>query len=312
MQDESRFAEIVVVGATCFDVKATPLAPMQPGISNPARIRLCPGGAGRNIAENLARLGASVALLSAVGNDVTGKGLLQWTAMAGVDVSRVINSFDQSTGAFLAIFDENNHQGYVLDDVVQLRLATPDYVQSQRDLIAGSKLVWLDGNVDSETVASVLLLAGELNVPVGLDPASVRRAYALRPYLSEFSVVTANRAETEAFLDLTINQVEDALEAARKMVGLGVGAAVITLAEDGLVYATTEEFGRIPAPQCDIVDWAGAGDAVAAVVAYCLVNQLPVDEAARLCAAAASLTLQSPDSVNPEMSLEQLYSHLVV
>ncbi len=314
MADESRSADIVVVGATCLDVKSTPLAPMQPGTSNPAHIRLSPGGAGRNIAENLARLGVQVALVSAVGNDVVGRGLLKVTAEAGVDVSRVITSDEQNTGAFLTIFTEDNHQGYVLDDVVQLSLVTPEYVQRQRDLIAGARMVWLDGNIARETAAAALLLAGELHVPVGLDPASVRRAYALRPHLSELSVVSANRAEAEALLDTPINRVEDALEAARKMVALGVESAVITMAEDGLVYATTEEFGRVPAQHCDsfIVDLAGAGDAVAATVAYGLINQMPLEDSARLGVAAASLTLRSAHSVNPEMSLEQLYAHLVV
>jgi pseudouridine kinase len=309
--DDSRTAEIVVLGASCLEVKATPLAPMQPSISNPARIRLSPGGSGRNIAENLARLGVPVALLSVVGDDVIGRRLLELTAEAGVDVSRVIISPDDTTGAFLAIFSEDNHQGYVLDDVVQLKRATPEYVRRHRDLIANSRLLWLDGNVDRETAAAALLLAGELAVPVGLDPASVRRAYALRPHLSEFSVVTANRAEAEALLDISIDRVEDALEAARRMVAMGVGSVVITLAEEGLVYATSEDHGRIPAPHCDIEDWAGAGDAVAAVVAYGLTNQLPLEESARLGAAAAALTLQSPESVNPEMSLEQLYAHMV-
>ncbi|MCL4370119.1 MAG: carbohydrate kinase family protein [Chloroflexi bacterium] len=304
--------EIVVLGATCLDVKARPLAPVQPGTSNPAQIRLSPGGSGRNIAENLARLGVRASLLSVVGADLLGQRLLDRTAASGVDVSRVICSPTSSTGAYLALFTDENHQGYALDDVTQLKLATPDYILANRDLIEEARMVMVDGNADRETVAAVLSLAREQGVPVGLDPASVRRAYALRPHLSEFSLVTPNRAEAEALLDTSIDNTEDALEAARRMVALGVGTAIITLAEEGLAYATSEGHGRIPAIRCDVVDWTGAGDALAAAIVYGLLNQMPVDDGMRLGIAAATLTLSSQESVNPEMSLEQLYANMVI
>lgn len=304
--------EVVVLGATCLDVKARPLAPVQPGTSNPAWMRLTPGGSGRNIAENLARLGVQVALLSVVGADLLGRRLLERTAAAGVDVSRVISSLDHSTGAYLALFTDENHRGYALDDMTQLKLATPQYVQTHQALLQEARMVMVDGNVDRETVATTLSLAKERGVPVGLDPASVRRAYALRPHLAEFSMVTPNRAEAEALLDISIGSSEAALEVARRMVGLGVEVAIITLAEEGLVYATSEGHGRIPAIRCDVVDWTGAGDALAAGVIYGLINQMPVDEGMRLGIAAATLTLKSAESVNPEMSLEQLYANMVI
>lgn len=305
-------AEIVVLGATCLDIKARPLAPMQPGASNPARIRLSVGGSGRNIAENLARLGVRVSLLSVVGNDLLGQKLLDRTAATGVDVSPVICSPDRTTGAYLSLFTDENQQGFALDDVTQLKLATPDYLEANRVLFKEARMVMVDGNMDRETVASGLSLAREYSVPVGLHPASVRRAYALRPHLSEFSLVTPNRAEAEALLDTTIGTAEEALEAARRMVALGVDVAIITLSDEGLVYATSEGHGRIPAIRCDVVDWTGAGDALTAAVIYGLINQMPVDEGMRLGVAAATLTLKSPDSVNPEMSLEQLYANLMI
>ncbi len=304
--------EVVVLGATCLDIKARPLAPVLPSTSNPAEIRLSPGGAGRNIAENLARLGVRVAFLSVVGADMLGQRLLEATASAGVDVSQVLRTPDDDTGAYLALFTDVNQKGYALDDVSQLKLATPEYVHSHKNLLSHCKMVMMDGNVDTEAIAAVLALAGERGVLVGIDPVSVRRAYALRPYLSEFAVVTPNVSEAEALVDVSIDGVEDALRAARQMVAAGVGIAIVTMAEDGLVYATSEGHGRIPAIRCDVVDWTGAGDGLAAAVVYGLINQMPIDECMRLGVAAATLTLKSSHSVNPAMSLEQLYANMVI
>lgn len=309
-------AEVVVLGASCLIVKVLPLAPVVPVTSNPARIRVNPGGSGRNMAENLARLGVRVALLSVVGADSLGQMLLEQTARAGVDVSRIIRGPDSSTGAFVALLNPENRRSYVLDDVSQLKLATAEYVKGYRSLLRRARMLMMDGSVDTETVAAALSLAKEYSVPVCVDPVSVRRAYALRPYLSEFTVVTPNVAEAEALADMAIGSAADALEAARRMVAAGVGIAIITLAEEGLVYVTSEGLGeghgRIPAIRCDVVDWMGAGDALAAGVAYGLINEMPVDECMRLGVAAATLTLKCPESANPELSLEQLYANMVV
>jgi pseudouridine kinase len=43
-----------------------------------------------------------------------------------------------------------------------------------------------------------------------------------------------------------------------------------------------------------------------------LINNLSAIEAIRLGAAAASLTLQSSDTVVPDLSLDMLYDHLIV
>lgn len=304
--------DVTVLGAICLDVKARPLAPISPNTSNPARLLLSPGGSGRNLATNLAMLGVKTALLSAVGTDMVGQRLVERTAAAGVDVSRVIKSPDVSTGAYLAIFTDDNQRGYALDDVSQLKLVTPEYVRSHKTLLRNSRMVMMDGNVDTETVATVLDLVGRHDVRVCMDPVSLHRAFALRPYLSEFYMITPNRVEAEALLDLTIRSANDAQDAAGAMVAAGVSVAIITLGEDGLVYATSEARGRIPAIRCDVEDWTGAGSALSAAVVYGMLNDMPVDECMRLGVAAATLTLQSAESIYPGMSLDQLYANMVV
>ncbi len=159
------------------------------------------------------------------------------------------------------------------------------YTQTKTD-----KNVLIAGQADSRELPGAVLFAGDL-LWIGLFP---------------------NVREAEALLDVSISGVGDALEAARTMVASGVQVAIITLAEEGLVYATSEGHGRIPAIRCDVVDWTGAGDALSAAVAYGLINGMPVDECMRLGVAAATLTLKSPESVNPAMSLEQLYANMVI
>jgi pseudouridine kinase len=102
------------------------------------------------------------------------------------------------------------------------------------------------------------------------------------------------------------------LEVALLLTRLGVRTVVVTLSDFGLVYATSDETGYIPARYSEMIDSTGTGDAVTAAIMFGMINDLSSIEAIRLGAAAASLTLQSNDTVVPDLSLDMLYDHLIV
>ncbi len=83
---------VVVIGGANVDVRARSTSRAVPATSNPGTVTLPPGGVGRNVAENLARLGTPVQLVAAVGRDDLGDRLLAETAAAGVDVDNVVRT----------------------------------------------------------------------------------------------------------------------------------------------------------------------------------------------------------------------------
>ena len=102
------------------------------------------------------------------------------------------------------------------------------------------------------------------------------------------------------------------LEVALILTRSGVRTAIVTLSDFGLVYATLDETGYIPAQYSKMIDTTGTGDAVTAATIFGMINDLPTIESIRLGAAAASLTLQTSETVVPDLSLDMLYDHLVV
>lgn len=94
---------VVVVGGSNVDIKARSTSALVGATSNPGTVVRTPGGVGRNVAENLARLGSRVALVSTVGSDPDGDWLLEQTAVAGVDVSPVLRG--GQTGRYVAVLD---------------------------------------------------------------------------------------------------------------------------------------------------------------------------------------------------------------
>ena len=81
-----QYPAAIVIGGANVDNKSQTLARPVSGTSNPGRSRSSLGGVGRNVAENLARLGVSTALITAIGEDANGDRLLHDTEAAGVDL----------------------------------------------------------------------------------------------------------------------------------------------------------------------------------------------------------------------------------
>ena len=118
---------VLVIGATLLDTKGKPVAGLAPGTSNPSEIRSMRGGTARNVAENLARLGAEVVLISAVGDDPTGRQLLIQTAESGVNLDYVEMVPDQATGSYIALLEADGLLSVALDDVLVSK-ASPRWV----------------------------------------------------------------------------------------------------------------------------------------------------------------------------------------
>jgi len=305
---------VLVIGAMLLDTKGKPIAGLEPGTSNPASIRSTRGGTARNVAENLSHLGAEVILFSAVGDDPTGERLLAQTARSGVNVDHVLTVPGRNTGAYMAILDSDGLLSVALDDVTVMEHVTPSYINRNRRLIRDAAMVMIDGSLSQATMQTVVRLAGKYERPLCADPSSTRLAYKLRPHLSSLRLVVPNEAEAAELCQTEFygHDPDASLEMALQLVRMGVETVVLTLANYGLDYATSDETGYIPANYSEIVDSTGTGDAVTAAIMFGMLNKLSTIESIRLGAAAASLTLQSAETAVPDLSLDMLYDHLIV
>jgi len=303
---------VLVVGATAIDVKGWAAQPLAPGTPIPGKVRVAPGGVARNVAENLARLGISTKFLSAVGDDEFGSTALNAAAACGVDVSEVQVATESRTAAYVSVLDDRGRPRWAVSDMDVTRYITPDYIYRHRSWFRDADWIVMDANLDGQALSTLFRLAGQYHVPVGADPTSATLAPSLAPWLQRLTMITPNEAEATALCGQPVTNREEALEAAKCLVTKGVRLAIVTLAEAGLCYATPSESGHVPAIRCHVVDYTGAGDAFSAGVVFGLLNDFPVDEAVRLGASAATLTLKCEDTVCQEMNLEQLYDQLVI
>lgn len=312
--EEQMGEHVLVIGAILLDVKGKPVDGLEPGTSNPGKIRSTRGGTARNVAENLARLGADVTLISAIGDDNIGVQLLEQTADTGVNVDHVCVQPGHHTGSYMAILEIDGTLSVALDDARVMKSISGQYLYQRRRLFRDAQMIMFDGSLSPDAIETVLKLAARYDVPVAADPSSTRLADKLVPVLSALHLVVPNEVEAATLcgLDFFGYDADASLDAARQLVRLGVGTGVVTLSDFGLAYATSDENGYIPPRYSEMVDSTGTGDSVTAAILFGMINDLPVTECMRLGAAAAGLTLQTHHTVVPDLSLDMLYDHLVV
>jgi pseudouridine kinase len=275
---------VVVIGGANVDVKARTSAPLVTATSNPGTVVRTPGGVGRNVAENLTRLGSRVALVSIVGSDPDGDWLLEETAAAGVDISSVLRG--GRTGRYVAVLDASGDLAVGVSDMAATDALGPEVLD--HDLIRSASLVVVDGNLPVTTVDAVLALG----VRVVIDPVSVAKARRISPLLTGARPVFA------------ITPNEDELAAMRSVEELharGVEVVWVRKGPAGSLLSTAAGQVLLEAPAVVPVDVTGAGDAMLAAFCHRVLAGAALEDAARAGHLAAALTVASPHTVRPDL-----------
>ncbi len=307
-------SRVLVIGSAGLDIKAQPEGPLQPHLNNRGKVRNSVGGVARNIAENLARLDQRVRLLSVLGDDGPGLRVLRHTRAAGVRVRDIRIMPGGRTLTTLALLDEQGEPQIALMDYEIMSAVNGDYLHEHEAEFARADIIVIDATLSEEALAVLFELAGRYNVRVCADPTTPALASKLCPFLNRLFLITPNAGETTALCGMEdpARDRESALEAARRLVSMGVQLAVVTLGDQGVAYADGRGAGYIRAVKIAVLDPTGAGDAFTGAVIFGLLNEVEIDEAMRLGMTAASLTLQSSETVVPSLSQELLYDKLVV
>ena len=267
--------EILVIGGANLDIKAKCVNPHMAATSNPALISYKPGGVARNIAHNLARLGTKVSLLTVVGEDDAGQGLLRATADAGVNVS-LCSTAKGTTGTYLAVLNEAGELVTAANDMAVLKAITPALIDSNRKAIAAAKFIIADCNLPLPSLKAIAKLAAEKLI---VEPVSFSKALKLYELLSASTVFLAT-PNLDQIAALTLTREPHA--AARILHKMGVRNLVIHAGSLGAYVSDQHDFTHLAARATKVIDVTGAGDAATAGLVHGLMQGLPLAKAAEL------------------------------
>jgi pseudouridine kinase len=294
---------IAVIGGAVLDRKYHARREIIMGTSNPADGHRSFGGVARNIAENLVRLGAAVAFVSIVGDDLTGREILAHLRGLGVDVSQVAVSSGRATAEYAAILDPRNELALGIADMGIFDLLSPAILDRVWPHLASADWVLADCNPPAETLAALVSRRGGARFRLAVNTVSSPKALRLPKDLSGVDLVFTNVDEASAIVSgLDAPARLTPVDAATALRAAGAGAVIVTDGAKGYALADRDGARMMPAVPARPVDITGAGDSMVAGTLARLLAGDTLEQAARAGALLAALTIESEFSVHPELS----------
>lgn len=298
---------VTVVGGANMDISAKASGALTAGDSTPGSIHYSAGGVGRNIAENLARLGVAVNLLSVVGDDAFGRQLLVDTARAGVGVTSVVTVPGQRTATYLSMHQPDGEVAMAVNDMGILDSLTADVCRQSPALAGGDGWLLLDCNLPVVTLAHLLALGRK----VAVDGVSVAKCRRITGVLSRIELLKLNHLEASALSGLPLESMAQCVAAVQHFLDLGVAKVLISHGAAGLAWGQQGVAPRFRRSRpVVVVSSTGAGDALLAGVLAGLLKGHALEDAVNYGVACAEITLSSTFANSPELTDAAVRHHL--
>ncbi len=252
------------------------------------------GGKGSNMACCAARLGADVRLITRVGADAFGDGLIALLEREGVDASQVLRSSALPTAVGM-ILNLRGGANAIAVDPAALSEFLPADLGWLRDSLEPGDVVLSPLEIPLETALAASRAARERGAVSILNPAPA--ADLRKCDLSTVDFLTPNETEARVCLGLAPDDSVPDPAAAEQLLRLGPQHVIVTRGGKGVLWASKEACFEIPALEVEVVDTVGAGDAFNAGLAVGLCEGRDPLEAILLGVAAASLSTQKRETI---------------
>lgn len=298
---------LVIGGATC-DITVVLQNKAIPADSNPGRIYSSPGGVGRNIAENAARLGLRTTLLTAFGSDGFAEAIKNSCNLAGIDTSPSWIDGKAGSCVYIDLVDKVGELVIAAADCNLIENLPLDYIRSAAPVINGHRFLLLDANLSEEA----LIAAAEISdIPIISDTISIAKAVRLRKILPRLSVLKTNTRELGALTGLDIpDDPEQIFRACEPLLEEGLRSIYVTMGASGACCADADGLTSIGGYPAAVRNVTGAGDAFCAGVIFGLLKEWDKKRILRFGSTLSHIALESESAVDPGLNLEVALSEL--
>ncbi|WP_051259771.1 carbohydrate kinase [Peptoniphilus mikwangii] len=294
---------VVVVGGANVDIVGYSDFKLIKNDSNPGRIIQSTGGVGRNIAENISRLNVRTSIISVIGDDDKGRFILNELNSLGIESDSIFVMHDCNTSVYLAILDENRDMDIAINDMEIINKLTPELIEKKQRMIENAICCIVDTNLTRETLE---FLFKNINQKYFVDCVSVNKAEKLEGLLNNVYFLKANKYEAEFLSKVKIDSLEDAKKSAKKIIEQGVNSVVITMGDEGSLYADEKDMLHVSSNTMDIVNASGAGDAFMAGYVYSYIKDYKLTERMKFATASSRIALMSEKTNSEKFTVKNI------
>ena len=323
---------VTVIGGANMDINGFSVDPLNVADSNPGRVEYCPGGVGRNIAENLHRLGADVRFIGVIGDDPGGEFIKNSSERMGLNIEHSLSlSSDQAsknlttsnvTSVYIALMDHDGEMKLALADMNIMEQMTTGHLLEKAKIIGESAIVLLDTNLPEEIIGFILDRFGAAGPLFFLDPVSARKAPKAASRIGSFDTIKLGRMEASVLSGVEIPKVseigtggaltEKLEDAAGVFIDKGVRRVFITLGKEGVFTASAAKSFFTPVRRVQPHNTSGGGDAFMAGIVYGTLRNWDEEKIVSFSLAMARITVQSKSTVSPDMCLRLVEEELLL
>ncbi len=280
---------IIVVGSTNMDmVVKTDHIPKPGETVLGGTFLMNPGGKGANQAVAAARLGGQVSFITKIGQDIFGRQSSKIFNDEGIDVGGLYTDEHNPSGIALITVDDKGENSIVVAPGANACLHEDD-VNKAISKIEDGKILLVQLEIEISSVKMAIERAKERGFTVILNPAPVNKSVI--PLLNNVDIITPNIHEAETLSGQSIQGLESAVEAAKKIRELGVKIVIITLGEEGALICQENDVKHIPAPKVSAMDTTAAGDVFNGALAVALAEEKGLTEAVNFACRAAAIAV---------------------
>lgn len=298
--------DMVVVGVVFLDIKGFPFFKYDAVGTNLGNVLMTHGGVARNVAENMANLGAEVEFVTMLDDDSLGREARLRLRGAGVKLTHAVSTPDKGMGMWLAVFNE---KGDLAGSVSHMPDASPIerlFDERGEEIIRSCRGVALEIDLSEKVSERVFELAERFDKPVYAIVANMSVILRRPDFMARTACVILNEIEAGRLFGREIRALspEETLEAVSEAASaMGIRSIVVTMGARGAVYLDAENGlrGVCPAVPCRVVDTTGAGDAFFSAVVESLARGMRLDDAVTCGARLASMTVSTSESTCPHV-----------
>ena len=297
---------VVGIGAANVDVYGKSRIKIRTHYDHPADIRSSIGGVMHNIITDYAKLGGNSKLITAYSDDSYGKMIVEDCKNSGIDISDSLFVKNRSSGIFMQIQDENNDMYLAICDMSILEGVTPEFIQSKKHILLGSRLVVIDPSLPIATIEEIINIC-KGKVKLYIDPISDNYALKIKDHVKDFDLIKPNLSELENLYGKKIRNDEEIVKACRKLIGDGLKKVVVSKGRKGIIYVDEEKvITRKFKEEEHMINASGAGDALMSALIYGEVKGLSIDDTIDYGLAAGIAAVRSEKTINDNFSVDLL------
>lgn len=296
-----------VVGGCGVDIVGFPDEELIFHDSNPGHIGYSLGCVGRNIGENIFRLGEDVRIVSVVGDDHNGRLALEGLRKIGMDVNGIEVLKDGNTATYLALLNHEGDMEIALSQMEIIKNITPEFVEKRREELESCENIVTETNLEKETLEYLL---NNIKGKFFVDSVSVTKSKRLSNCLSNIYFLKTNVLEAGAILQRDVNTDDAVILAGMEFMRRGVKNVAITRGSEGASIFTQEGNFFMSSEKVKVLNTSGAGDAFLAGFVKGDLLGLPIEEKLKMAMAASLLTIQSEKTISGRMELENIKTEM--